>query len=159
MNKTITKTEEIMKKIASLSIVEDTINHKYLMIRHHRGINKGCINFPGGKKEPNESIKDCVIRETFEETGIKIENPIEVGYIEFPTMNFYVHVFKSTQYSGSIKENEAEVDAFWVDTNKVPYEEMREADRNFLPDIISGQYVKRRFMYDENFHITEIVNL
>ena len=148
-----------MKKIASLSIVEDTINHKYLMIRHHRGINKGCINFPGGKKEPNESIKDCVIRETFEETGIKIENPIEVGYIEFPTMNFYVHVFKSTQYSGSIKENEAEVDAFWVDTNKVPYEEMREADRNFLPDIISGQYVKRRFMYDENFHITEIVNL
>lgn len=148
-----------MKKIASLSIVEDTINHKYLMIRHHRGINKGCINFPGGKKEPNESIKDCVIRETFEETGIKIENPIEVGYIEFPTMNFYVHVFKSTQYSGSIKENEAEVDAFWVDTNKVPYEEMREADRNFLPDIISGQYVKRRFIYDENFHITEIVNL
>ena len=148
-----------MKKIASLSIVEDTINHKYLMIRHHRGINKGCINFPGGKKEPNESIKDCVIRETFEETGIKIENPIEVGYIEFPTMNFYVHVFKSTQYSGSIKENEAEVDAFWVDTNKVPYEEMREADRNFLPDIISGQYVKRLFMYDENFHITEIVNL
>lgn len=148
-----------MKKIASLSIVEDTINHKYLMIRHHRGINKGCINFPGGKKEPNESIKDCVIRETFEETGIKIENPIEVGYIEFPTMNFYVHVFKSTQYSGNIKENEAEVDAFWVDTNKVPYEEMREADRNFLPDIISGQYVKRRFIYDENFHITEIVNL
>ena len=159
MNKTITKTEEIMKKIASLSIVEDTINHKYLMIRHHRGINKGCINFPGGKKEPNESIKDSVIRETFEETGIKIENPIEVGYIEFPTMNFYVHVFKSTQYSGSIKENEAEVDAFWVDTNKVPYEEMREADRNFLPDIISGQYVKRRFIYDENFHITEIINL
>ena len=159
MNKTITKTEEIMKKIASLSIVEDTINHKYLMIRHHRGINKGCINFPGGKKEPNESIKDCVIRETFEETGIKIENPIEVGYIEFPTMNFYVHVFKSTQYSGNIKENEAEVDAFWVDTNKVPYEEMREADRNFLPDIISGQYVKRRFIYDENFHITEIINL
>lgn len=159
MNKAKTKTGEEMKKIASLSIVEDTINHKYLMIRHHRGINKGCINFPGGKKEPNESIKDCVIRETFEETGIKIENPVEVGYIEFPTMNFYVHVFKSTEYSGSIKENEAEVDAFWIDTDKVPYEEMREADRNFLPDIISGQYVKRRFMYDENFHITEIVNL
>ncbi len=157
MNKA--KTGEEMKKIASLSIVEDTINHKYLMIRHHRGINKGCINFPGGKKEPNESIKDCVMRETFEETGIKIENPVEVGYIEFPTMNFYVHVFKSTEYSGSIKENEAEVDAFWIDTDKVPYEEMREADRNFLPDIISGQYVKRRFMYDENFHITEIVNL
>ena len=159
MNKDKTKTGDGMKKIASLSIVEDTINHKYLMIRHQRGINKGCINFPGGKKEPDESIVDCVIRETFEETGVKIENPVEVGYIEFPTMNFYVHVFKSTKFSGNINENEAEVEAFWQDIDKVPYDEMREADRNFLPEIISGKYVKRRFMYDENFHITEIVDL
>ena len=159
MNKDKTKTGDRMKKIASLSIVEDTINHKYLMIRHQRGINKGCINFPGGKKEPDESIIDCVIRETFEETGVKIENPVEVGYIEFPTMNFYVHVFKSTKFSGNINENEAEVNAFWQDIDEVPYEEMREADRNFLPEIISGKYVKRRFMYDENFHITEIINL
>ena len=58
-----------MKKEASLSIVEDVDNHKFLMIRHHRGINKGCMNFPGGKKEPDETMRDCVIRETFEETG------------------------------------------------------------------------------------------
>lgn len=159
MNKSKTTNEENMKKIASLSIVEDTTNHKYLMIRHHRGINKGCINFPGGKKEPDESIKDCVVRETFEETGIKIENPIEVGYIEFPGVEYYVHVFKSTKFSGSIKENETEVNAFWQDTDKVPYEEMREADRNFLPEIISGKYVKRRFIYDENFHIKEVIDL
>ncbi len=119
----------------------------------------GCINFPGGKKEPNESIKDCVIRETLEETGILIKNPVEVGYIEFPGVDFYVHVFKSTNFSGEISENKEEVDAFWQDARDIPYDKMREADRDFLPDIISGKYVKRRYIYDENFHIKEIVNL
>ena len=45
-----------MKKEASLSIVEDIENHKFLMIKHQRGINKGCMNFPGGKKEPFETM-------------------------------------------------------------------------------------------------------
>ena len=47
-------------KEASLSIIEDTKNHKFLMIRHHRGINKGCINFPGGKRENGESMEDIL---------------------------------------------------------------------------------------------------
>ena len=87
-----------MKKEASLSIVEDVAQHKFLMIKHLRGINAGCVNFPGGKKEPGETMTACVIRETLEETGIKIENPVQVGYIEFPTKDFYVHVFKSTAF-------------------------------------------------------------
>ena len=68
-----------MRKEASLSIVEDVKNKKFLMIRHRRGINEGCVNFPGGKKEPNETIEDCVVRETLEETGITIKNPVKVG--------------------------------------------------------------------------------
>ena len=159
MEKIVISNEGKMKKVASLSIVEDLKNHKYLMIKHHRGINEGCVNFPGGKKEPNESITDCVIRETFEETGIRIENPIEVGYVEFPTKNFYVHVFKSTKFSGAINENKSEVDAFWQDADSIPYDKMREADRDFLPEIISGKYVKRRYIYDDDFHIVDKVNL
>ena len=151
--------EKKMRKEASLSIVEDVKNNKFLMIRHHRGINNGCINFPGGKKEPDETIENCVVRETFEETGITIKNPVKVGYIEFPSKNFYVHVFKSSEFSGTIKENEAEVDAFWQDANDIPYHEMREADRDFLPDILAGKIVNRRYIYDKDFHITEIINL
>lgn len=148
-----------MKKEASLSIVEDVANHKFLMIRHHRGINEGCVNFPGGKKEIGESMEDCVIRETYEETGLKIKNPKQVGYIEFPTKDFYVYVFKSTEFSGAIKENKDEVDAFWIEEDKIPYEQMREADRNFLPEIMAGKYVKRRFIYDDDFHVIDIIDL
>lgn len=145
-----------MKKEASLSIIENTSNNKLLMIRHHRGINKGCINFPGGKKENNETMLDCVIRETYEETGLTIKNPVQVGYIEFPTMDYYVHIFKSTEFSGNLKGKEDEVDVFWLDINAIPYDEMREADRNFIPDILAEKYVKRRYNYDESFHIQSI---
>lgn len=148
-----------MKKQASLSIVEDVANHKFLMIRHHRGINEGCVNFPGGKKEAGETMEDCVIRETYEETGLKIKNPKQVGYIEFPTKDFYVYVFKSTEFSGSLNEKKDEVDAFWIDEDKIPYNQMREADQNFLPDIMAGKYVKRRFIYDDDFHVIDIIDL
>lgn len=148
-----------MTKEASLSIVEDVVNHKFLMIKHQRGINQGCLNFPGGKKEPDETMEECVIRETLEETGLKIENPVQVGYIEFPTKDFYVHVFKSTKFSGNVHEKADEVQLFWVDEDKIPYDKMREADKNFLPEIIAGKYVKRRFIYDENFHVIDIIDL
>ena len=148
-----------MRKEASLSIVEDVKNRKFLMIRHHRGINKGCVNFPGGKKEPNETMEECVIRETLEETGISIRNPRKVGYIEFPSVDFYVHVYKSTDFEGTLKAHEEEVNAFWQDANDIPYQDMREADRDFLPDILAGKYVKRKYVYDANFHIKEIIDL
>lgn len=143
-------------KEASLSIVEDIINRRFLMVRNQRGINKGCINFPGGKKEPNENMLDCVKRETLEETGITILNPVKVGYIEFPTMDFYVHVYKTTEFSGEITAREEEVDVFWQNADSIPYEHMREADKDFLPLILSGQYVKRRYFYTPDFKVERV---
>ena len=148
-----------MKKEASLSIIEDTKNHKFLMIRHQRGINQGCVNFPGGKKEDGETMEQCVVRETLEETGILIENPQQVGYVEFPEFDFYVYVYKSTKYSGELKSREGEVVAFWQDEDKIPYDQMREADSNFLPDIMAGKFVKRRYIYDKDFHLKDIIEL
>ena len=146
-------------KLASLSIVEDTANHKYLMIRHHRGINEGYVNFPGGKKEPDEDMLQCVKRETFEETGIIIKNPQQVGYIEFAGADYYVYVYKSNDFEGNIKPKADEVDVFWQDAASIPYDKMREADKDFLPLILSGRYLKRRYFYDCNFHIEKIEDI
>lgn len=148
-----------MRKEASLSIIEDTVNHKFLMVRNQRGINKGFINFPGGKREEGETMEDCVKRETFEETAITIKNPVEVGYIEFPQSEFYVHVFKSTEFSGTVSAREGEVDVFWVDCDKIPYDEMRQADKDFLPEILGGKFVRRQYLFDENWVLQKIVDL
>ena len=148
-----------MRKEASLSIIEDIKTDKFLMIRHQRGINKGYINFPGGKKEENESMEECVVRETLEETGLLIKNPQKIGYVEFPSMNFYVHIYKSTEFEGNLIENKDEVNSFWVSKNNIPLEEMRQADQNFMPDILAGKPVNRRYNYDENFNLLGIEDL
>ena len=129
------------------------------MIRHQRGINKGFVNFPGGKKEPDENMLQCVKRETAEETGIIIKNPKQVGYIEFPGADYYVYVYKSTEFSGNIKAHVGEVDVFWQDASAIPYDKMREADKDFLPLILAGQYVKRRYYYDSNSNIEKIEDI
>ena len=113
-----------MKKEASLSIIEDVENNKLLMIKHLRGINKGFVNFCGGKKEEGETMEDCVRRETFEETGIVIENPKRVGYVEFVPMEYNVTVFKSTKFHGDVKAREGEVEVFWQDAASIPLDKM-----------------------------------
>ena len=129
------------------------------MIKHLRGINKGFINFCGGKMEDGETMEDCVRRETFEETGITIEDPKRVGYLEFVPMDYNVTVFKSTKFHGTPHAREGEVEVFWQDIATIPFEKMRKGDHDYLPEIIAGKYVKKRYTYAENGDILNITQL
>ena len=145
---------------ATLSIVKDEQNNRFLMIKHERGINKGFVNFSGGKLEPNETLEQCVCRETLEETGITILNPKKVGYVEFPSMDFYVHIFYSTEFTGEISGRVGEIQkAFWQDADHIPFDLMREADRVFLPRILNGENINMRFNYDSNGKLTYVEEL
>jgi len=133
---------------ASLSIVKDIQNNRFLMIRHHRGMNKGFINFPGGKKEPeDQDMIACVKRETMEETGIEILNPTYSGYLEFPTMDIKVYIYVSTEFLGDISAKKDEVDVFWQSADDIPFDRMRTADADFLPYVLEGKIVKKRYFY------------
>ena len=148
-----------MKKEACLSIIEDVQRGRVVMIKHHRGVNEGYLNFPGGKKESDETMLECVVRESVEETGLKPLNPVEVGYVEFPSMEFCVTIFYSTEFEGSLAENGSEVDVFWQDKNNIPYDKMRTADADFIPLIMAGKSVRRQYFYDANFNVEKIVDL
>ncbi|MBO4284818.1 MAG: NUDIX domain-containing protein [Alphaproteobacteria bacterium] len=147
-------------KEASLCIVKDEKNNRFLMIKHHRGINKGFVNFSGGKREECDAdMKACAVRETKEETGISIFNPKFVGYMEFPLMDIKVYAFFATQFEGKIKEKEDEVDVFWQSAEHIPYEKMRAADADFLPEILKGKMVKRRYFYAPDGSLDKIENI
>ena len=42
------------------------------------------VTFPGGHIEPGESFNHAMIREIFEETGLKIKHPLLCGIKQFP---------------------------------------------------------------------------
>ena len=109
------------------------------------------------KKEPeDEDMEACVKRETFEETGLKIFNPKFSGYMEFPGMDIKVYVFVSTEFKGEVLPKKDEVDVFWQDADHIPYDQMRTADADFLPLVLKGKTLKKRYFYANDGSLTKI---
>ncbi len=148
-----------MKKEASLVIIENMATQELLMVRNHRGINEGCVNFPSGKKEPDETMEQCAAREVKEETGLDLADMKRAGYVEFPTFDFYVTIFYASSYRGTLKQNDAEADVFWVSKKEIPYHQMRAADRDFIPQVLAGRFVKKQYIYDRDFRLIKTNDL
>ena len=153
---TMNKSQKI---IATLVIVEDIEKSSLLMIKHNRGVNKGFFNFPGGKLDSGESLEDGASREVKEETGLTVNNLKNIGLLDFPTMSFEVHVFYSNDFSGSLIENAEEVNVFWQDKEHLPINQMRDADKIWVPDALSGKQVNYRFFYDKDFNVEKVEKL
>ena len=61
----------------------------------------------GGKKEKNETIEECAIRETFEETGLKIQSLQYHGLVLFDyekAETEKIYVYTSNDFTGVIHE-------------------------------------------------------
>ena len=80
-------------KICCLTIIEDKKNHKLLMVENLRGINKGFVNFPGGKREFNETIENSSIKESLEETGIIPINIKTAGKIVYKPADIEMYIY------------------------------------------------------------------
>ena len=70
----------------------------------------GWLILPGGKQEVDETIQQTAIRETFEETGIKVINPklkVIATHNHFYRNRVYlVFLFQANEFSGDLKESD-----------------------------------------------------
>lgn len=89
-----------------------------VLVQEKVGTNhQGGLVFPGGHVEPGESLRDSMIREIKEETGLIISNPQPCGYkdwIQEDGTRYIVLLYKSDKYEGEIKSSE-EGRVFWID--------------------------------------------
>ena len=66
--------EDVGGKPSGVSIVATYGDRMLLLHEFRMGVNRTVYNLCSGMLEPDESIEDCIARELYEETGLKVKN-------------------------------------------------------------------------------------
>lgn len=102
--------------------------------------------FPGGHVEPGESFVASVIREVWEETGLRIEDPTLCGTKQYQTDNgerYVVLFYRASRFSGELHSSD-EGEVFWIPRNALSQHQlsidMEDMVRVFESDSLSEFY-------------------
>ena len=109
----------------------------------HRNLRQGDYHFNkynglGGKMLPNEDVVSCLRREIFEEAGIKCEEILLRGTINWTGFgpegeNWLGFIFRIDRFSGTPFISNEEGALSWVPIDSLHKLPMWEGDRHFLP--------------------------
>jgi len=125
---------------------------RVLLIRKKRGLGAGKINAPGGRLEPGETPLEGAVREVQEELCI---TPLELTYSGENLFQFVdgysidVHVFKASDYQGEPTETE-EASPIWSNLDAIPYDDMWEDDKLWVPLVLDGTRFFGRYLFDDD---------
>ena len=119
-----------------------------LLIRKLRGHGAGKVNAPGGRVEAGESVEACAIREVAEEVGMRVNALALRALLRYhdPAQGFAMagFAFVSSDFQGTPSRT-GEADPFWCPIDAIPYDEMWENDRIWLPRVLQGQRIRADF--------------
>ena len=106
------------------------------------------IAFPGGHVEEGESFTDAVIREVWEETGLRISSPRLVGLKDWYANDsrYVVLFYRADRFSGTLHSSE-EGKVWWEDLDGLSRlrlaKDMETMLRVFLEEDISEFYYRQ----------------
>jgi len=127
---------------------------KVLLIRKKRGFGAGKVNGVGGKVEEGEPLEEAARREVLEEVGLTVRNVHHRGVLHFYSSDhvpdWVVHVFVADSYEGEVSGSD-EAEPLWVPLGSIPFSEMWEDDRHWLPHVLSGYNVEGHFYFDGDY--------
>jgi 8-oxo-dGTP diphosphatase len=112
----------------------------YLITRRKAGTHlAGLWEFPGGKCEEGESLKDCLRREVREELGIEITDPVPFQTVrhDYPEKSVELHFFRCTIKAGTAQVLGCD-DLKWVTAKELATFEFPPADRTLVNALQGG---------------------
>ncbi|MBQ3092187.1 MAG: 8-oxo-dGTP diphosphatase [Clostridia bacterium] len=137
---------------------------EYLML--HRVKKKNDVNQDkwigvGGKFEDKESPEDCILRETYEETGLRLTDYRYRGLVTFVNTIYeteYMHLFTATGWEGEIGEC-SEGNLEWVRKSDVPSLPIWEGDKIFLKLLADEEpFFSLKLSYDGDVLVGAVLN-
>ncbi len=132
------------------TLVFSVREQELLLIRKKRGLGAGKINGPGGRQELGESLDECAVREVQEELGVTPLGLVKFGENRFQFVDGYsihVHIYRASDVVGEPVETDEAV-PLWVPLDRIPYDDMWEDDRLWLPLLLEGTPFSGRFLFD-----------
>jgi 8-oxo-dGTP diphosphatase len=142
-------------KLATLCYVRDGAgeNGRTLMLHRIKKANDmhtGKWNGLGGKLEGGESPEECAIREVWEESGLRMLNPVLRGIITFPQFakseDWYTYIYVAYQFAGELIDSSEGVLA-WVDNDKLFDLNLWPGDRIFMRWLDDQRFFSAKFVY------------
>jgi 8-oxo-dGTP diphosphatase len=127
---------------------------KTLMLHRNKrpdDVHYGKYNGLGGKFQPGESPEECVVREVFEESNLRI-NPQLRGVMTFPQFahgqDWYCFLYTAQHFTGELKANCPEGDLVWVPDEQVQELPLWPGDRLFLRWLRQPKFFSAKFHYE-----------
>ncbi len=124
---------------------------RVLLIHKKRGHGAGKINAPGGKLEAGETVAACAVRETEEETGLRVRDPrlmARLRFVERRGDQWLGYALVGERFSGTPAET-AEALPQWFSLEDIPYTSMWEDDYIWLPPVLAGRRLIGDFLFDD----------